>query len=255
MSVPSIRLTQAERTETTRKLILDAVIRIMARKGAAGLRTGEVAKEAGVSIGAQLHHFPTKNELIRAAFEFVNERATQMSEQRARFALRARGLDDVIDAVVADATEFFFGNGFFVEHAWAMGQPDPALTKAVRKMSRKSRFHVEAVWQRTLQNRGLPEDVAADMLALTLNIVRGLAMRRFMDDDAAERARLIRVWREMIRAYLAARLGEQELARIFAASAGEEGQRQAAAQAVSFLSSDGLPETATKNKRTRKILR
>jgi hypothetical protein len=76
-----------------------------------------------------------------------------------------------------------------------------------------------------------------------------------MDDDAAERARLIRIWREMVHAYLAARLSEQELAQIFAASAGEAGQRQGAAQAVSFLPSDGLPETATKNKRMRKILR
>src|SRR5882762_4083825 len=44
----SRRRTQAERSETTRKLVLDATIRILVRKGAAGLRIGEVVKEAGV---------------------------------------------------------------------------------------------------------------------------------------------------------------------------------------------------------------
>src|SRR5258705_366549 len=48
----SRRRTQAERSETTRKLILDATIRILVRKGAAGLRTGEVVKEAGASAGS-----------------------------------------------------------------------------------------------------------------------------------------------------------------------------------------------------------
>src|SRR5882757_10519051 len=82
----SRRRTQAERSEATRKLILDATVRIMVSKGAAGLRTGEVADEAGVSVGAQLHHFPTKRELILAAFDYVNERSVEMCRQRVRLA-------------------------------------------------------------------------------------------------------------------------------------------------------------------------
>jgi AcrR family transcriptional regulator len=212
---PSRRRTQAERTQATRKLILDAAIRIMVRKGSAGLRTGDVAKEAGVSVGAQLHHFPTKHKLILAAFGYVNERSTEMSMQRARFAQRSTNPKSVIDAIVADASDFFFGSGFFIEIALAFTKADPELRKVVRKSSRHSRFLIEGIWKDTLCKRGLPADIADDVLALTLSIVRGFAMRRFLEDDPARRASLIGTWNDMIRAYLVSRLDASQLDKIY----------------------------------------
>jgi len=208
------RRTQAERSQATKKLILDAAVRIMARRGTAGLRTGDVAKEAGVSIGAQLHHFPTKHSLILAAFEHVNERSTEMSVQRARFAQRAPDPEAVIGAIVADASDFFFGKGFFIEMGLAFGEADGGLRKFVRKSSRKSRFFVEKTWTAALEARGLPSELAGDILALTLSIVRGFVMRRLIDDDPARREHLIRLWGDMIKSHLSARLTPEQLARI-----------------------------------------
>src|ERR1700681_284687 len=131
-SPASRRRTQAERSEATRKLILDATIRILVRKGAAGLRTGEVVEEAGVSVGAQLHHFPTKRQLILAAFDYVNERSVEMCRQRVKLAQRAGNTESVINAIIADASDFFFGNGFFIELALAFGQADLDLRRVVR---------------------------------------------------------------------------------------------------------------------------
>jgi AcrR family transcriptional regulator len=214
-SPASPRRTQAERSEATRKLILDATIRIMVRKGAAGLRTGEVVEEAGVSVGAQLHHFPTKLKLILAAFDYVNERSVEMGRQRVKLAQRAGNTESVINAIIADASDFFFGNGFFIELALAFGQADLDLRRVVRRSSRRCRFLIEAIWRDALQGQGLPPDIASDILALTLSIVRGFAMRRFIEDDPARRAHLVGVWRDMIRAYLGAQLDEKQLAGIF----------------------------------------
>lgn len=225
----SRRRTQAERSETTRKLILDATIRILVRKGAAGLRTGEVVKEAGVSVGAQLHHFPTKRELILAAFDYVNERSVEMCRQRVKLARRAGNTEAVINAIIADGTDFFFGNGFFIELALAFGQADLGLRRVVRRSSRRSRFLIEAVWRDMLEKQGLPPEIAGDILALTLSMVRGFAMRRFIEDDAARRAHLVKVWRDMIRAYLGTRLDEKQFAGIF----------------VEPVMGDGLAATAT----------
>jgi AcrR family transcriptional regulator len=208
----SRRRTQAERSETTRKLILDATIRILVRKGAAGLRTGEVVKEAGVSVGAQLHHFPTKRELILAAFDYVNERSVEMCRQRVKLARRAGSTEAVINAIIADGTDFFFGNGFFIELALAFGQADLDLRRVVRRTSRRSRFMIEAIWREMLERQGLSPEIASDILALTLSMVRGFAMRRFIEDDPARRAHLVKVWRDMIRAYLGARLDEKQFA-------------------------------------------
>jgi len=208
----SRRRTQAERSETTRKLILDATIRILVRKGAAGLRTGEVVKEAGVSVGAQLHHFPTKRELILAAFDYVNERSVEMCRHRVKLARRAGNTEAVINAIIADGTDFFFGNGFFIELALAFGQADLDLRRVVRRTSRRSRFMIEAIWREMLERQGLSPEIASDILALTLSMVRGFAMRRFIEDDPARRAHLVKVWRDMIRAYLGARLDEKQFA-------------------------------------------
>ncbi|MBR1252298.1 TetR/AcrR family transcriptional regulator [Bradyrhizobium sp. AUGA SZCCT0240] len=216
------RRTQAERSHATQKLILDAAIRIMARKGTAGLRTGDVAKEAGVSIGAQLHHFPTKRSLILAAFEHVNERSTEMSVQRARFAKRAPDPETVIGAIVADASDFFFGKGFFIEMGLVFGEADQELRKVVRKSSRRSRFFVEKTWSDALEARGLPGEMAGDILALTLGIIRGFVMRRLIEDDPAKREHLIRVWADMVKAYLSSRLDADQLERIYSTSRAAE---------------------------------
>jgi AcrR family transcriptional regulator len=251
-SSASPRRTQAERSEATRKLILDATIRILVRKGAAGLRTAEVVEEAGVSVGAQLHHFPTKRQLILAAFDYVNERSVEMCRQRVKLAQRAGNTKSVINAVIADASDFFFGNGFFIELALAFGQADLDLRRVVRRSSRRSRFLIEAIWRDALQGQGLPPDIASDILALTLSIVRGFAMRRFIEDDPARRAHLVRVWRDMIRAYLGAQLDEKQLAGIFVEPIIGDRPVAAATVTTAWLPLDDASEKPRTRKRARK---
>jgi AcrR family transcriptional regulator len=54
-----------------RTRLLDATVECLADLGYARTTTTEVAARAGVSRGAQLHHFPTKAELVTAAVEHV----------------------------------------------------------------------------------------------------------------------------------------------------------------------------------------
>jgi AcrR family transcriptional regulator len=215
------RRTQAERREATRKIILESSIEVMAEQGCAGLRMEDVERRAGVSRGALLHHFPTKQNLIFATFEYVNDRSLEQSRQRTRFAQRASEVPQVVDAIVADATEFFFSQGFFIEFALAFGQVYSELRGSVHRISNRSRFAVEATWREALESHGLPRDVAADVLNLTLNMVRGFMVRRFMDDNPNQRARLTKIWQDMVRCYLMARLSEEDVSKAFpSASAG-----------------------------------
>src|SRR5690348_18266210 len=68
------RRTQAERTATTRAQVLDATVSCLHDLGYARTTTTEIAARAGVSRGAQLHHFPTKAELVLSAMEHAIER-------------------------------------------------------------------------------------------------------------------------------------------------------------------------------------
>src|SRR5256885_1522274 len=68
------RRTQAERRASTRAQLLDATIACLYERGYGGTTTTEIAERAGVSRGAQLHHFPTKAELVTAAVEHLSMR-------------------------------------------------------------------------------------------------------------------------------------------------------------------------------------
>ena len=67
------RLTQDEKTAETRRRLLDAAIGCLVERGYANTTTSEIAERAGLSRGAQLYHFPKKEELLTSAVEHLFE--------------------------------------------------------------------------------------------------------------------------------------------------------------------------------------
>ena len=59
-AAPAARRTQQQRSDETRAALLDATIICLHEVGYAGTSTTLVSERAGVSRGAQTHHFPTK---------------------------------------------------------------------------------------------------------------------------------------------------------------------------------------------------
>jgi AcrR family transcriptional regulator len=70
----SPRRSQAERSAATRDALLDATIACLVEDGYANTTTSRVAERAGVSRGAHLHHFQTRQALVAAAMERLAER-------------------------------------------------------------------------------------------------------------------------------------------------------------------------------------
>src|SRR3546814_16278568 len=62
---------QGERSRKMRARILSAAINLLREKGYSAFRVADVAESAGVSRGAQLPHFPTKDQLVAACLEQV----------------------------------------------------------------------------------------------------------------------------------------------------------------------------------------
>src|SRR6478609_7857995 len=54
-----------------RARLLEACVELLVERGFAGTTTTLVSERAGVSRGAQLHHFPTRNDLVFAAVEHI----------------------------------------------------------------------------------------------------------------------------------------------------------------------------------------
>src|SRR5436190_7809532 len=79
-----VRRSNAERSAATQARLLDATIECLVERGWAGTSTTEIVRRAGVSRGAQVHHYPTKEDLVLAAVEHLVDRRTR--EFQATFA-------------------------------------------------------------------------------------------------------------------------------------------------------------------------
>ncbi|SFQ05119.1 DNA-binding transcriptional regulator, AcrR family [Amycolatopsis arida] len=62
-----------------RQRLLDATIDCLVEYGYAGTTTTKVADRAGVTRGAQVHHFPTKSDLVVSAIRYLAAKRTELA--------------------------------------------------------------------------------------------------------------------------------------------------------------------------------
>ena len=176
-----MRRTQAERRASTRQLLLDATVASIVDLGLKQTSTTEVCRRAGVSRGAQLHHYPTRAELVAAAVEhLVARRHDEFRAAHARMRDGAPSLTAVVQALWA----IYSGPTL---HAWqeltVAARTDPELRRLMVAVN--ERFF--ALAQDTLASlmgpaaRTDPELAAATRL--TLAVLDGLALDQVLEDD------------------------------------------------------------------------
>ena len=127
------RRTQAARSAATRAHLLNATIECLSELGYAGTTTTEIADRAGVSRGAQLHHFPTKAELVITAVDHLFTRRHE--EFVAAIAALPAGADRA-EAAIDLLWKMVSGPTFF---AWlelaVAARTDPDLRDSARPSS------------------------------------------------------------------------------------------------------------------------
>jgi AcrR family transcriptional regulator len=136
--------TQAERTAVTRTKLLDAAASCLAELGYRRTSTTEICRRAGVSRGAQLHHFPTKADLVSAALDHVFER--RVDEFRALVQTLPTGLER-IDGAIDVLWSVFQGETFaaWFELATA-ARTEPELQDRMSVASRVMGERIREVW-------------------------------------------------------------------------------------------------------------
>jgi AcrR family transcriptional regulator len=180
--------TQAERTAAMRTRLLEAAVDSLVELGYAGTTTQGIARRAGVSRGAQLHHFPTKESLVVAAVEYLVDK--RMAEILAAEVDTDRGID-----VLADA---FSGPLFYAAlELWEAARTDSALFEAMVPLERKV---TEALRHGSAEVFGDRYD--ADTIEIGIELVRGLAVSalfRTPEADRSLRARLLPAWESKVK--------------------------------------------------------
>ncbi len=70
-------MTQEERSEKSKQLILDAALKLFSHKGYGATSVRDIAEEAELSKGNVYHHFPDKEAIFRALIDRYFEAMTQ----------------------------------------------------------------------------------------------------------------------------------------------------------------------------------
>lgn len=188
------RRTQAERSEHTRGLLLDATIDCLVDLGYARTSVHEICKRAGVSRGAQQHHFATKAELMAHAVEHLTERLRRESmasiTELPHGAARARlGIDLLWRAFSGKLSTA-------VLELWVAARTDPELRAAMRPVDRAlGRSTLELY--RAAAGPDVPAHRVETMFWLTVNLTRGLALDAEIGGDRQRREQLLEEWKRI----------------------------------------------------------
>jgi len=112
-----------------RQRLLDAAVECLVELGWSGTSTTMVSQRAGVSRGAQLHHFPTKDALVLAAVEHLAEvRGLELREAAARLPAGGHRTRAVLEMLAVHFTGPVFSAAL---ELWVAARTDPALREAV----------------------------------------------------------------------------------------------------------------------------
>ncbi|MES2483318.1 MAG: TetR/AcrR family transcriptional regulator [Pseudomonadota bacterium] len=194
------RRTQAERTQEMQHKLVNCAIELLKKKRYVGLRTAEVAELAGVSKGAQTHHFPAKDMLVLQALEEVYRRTQVQALERIE-AARAKP-EQTLALLVADSKAFFLGADFLLSLDLVMIDPESPLGQGVKDLARRYRLPVEQAWLDLLTETGYPQRTAQEVVRLTYAMARGFGIRQLITAPDRADDRLFVTWQKMAQAML-----------------------------------------------------
>lgn len=198
--VPAVkqpRRTQAERRQATQEKLVQGAIRLLKEKRYAGFRTAEVSAVAGLSRGAQTHHFATKDDLVLLALEQVYQETSARSRRQIAIAEPTR--EGLIKALVDDSAEFFLGDDFLMSLDLVMVGADEAFQVAVRKLAKRYRLAVEDEWRQAFLEAGCSPEDTDKIIWITFAVGRGLGVRQVMSGTSMKFRQVLEQWGEIAR--------------------------------------------------------
>jgi AcrR family transcriptional regulator len=180
------RRNQAERSAATREALLDATLECLVEDGYANTTTARVAERAGVSRGAHLHHFQTRDALLAAAADHLTaKRGAHLRE--AADALPA-GPDRVVRGL--DLLWSAYANPLY--HAsldlWNQGRTDDELREHLVPIERRLDRQTAEMAQRMFPDAARRPDFE-HLVELALAAIRGLVVLDTLHPDGARAAK------------------------------------------------------------------
>ena len=189
-----------------RRRLIDATVHCLMHDGYAATTVSSIVRRAGVSRGAHLHHFPTKNSLILEATEFLMRRAYRvLGEMLLAIAEDA----DRVAAVVDGAWKAVYGTrhfGAYFELITA-AKHDAELASAMQTLSERTLRTVDGAIGHYFEKRADGVVFPRDMFVLTHWLLSGIAAGQRASVSAADSRRFLEVWARLMATQMRSKRG------------------------------------------------
>ncbi len=210
-TAPAVRRTQAERSDAMRRRLLAATVESLAEDGYAGSTLSSIVRRAGVSRGAQVHHYPNKQALILDA---ADDLLRSSYRTLGAVLLSVADEDNRLEMLVKATWEQLFATPLYRAYSELLvaSQRDPVLAEALRGMLlRVSKVFEPAVEHYFMQAPGMPapgtrENLKAVFLQFSC-LLAGLASQAHLFNDPAYVAAQLKLWTRQAQLVMRARKG------------------------------------------------
>lgn len=187
------RRTQEERRRATQEAILKAAIDLLVDEGYARFSTIAVAKRAKVSRGARENYFPSKYDLIAAAWRAALIRAQEHARELARSLEGA-----TIDRFLSDSESFFLSRVYLALLELQMAaRTDRTLAKIFHDLYAEYRQSHDDIWIAALVEEGYRRAGVQAFVRMTHYLLRGMALTAVGQGPRVDFRTALRQWREL----------------------------------------------------------
>jgi AcrR family transcriptional regulator len=176
-----VRRTQAERSAAMRTRLLDATIECLVTYGYAGITTPRVAERAGVTRGAQIHHFRSKEDLVVAAIEHLAQQRTQAAIREFG---RVKASSDPVSTVLDFLWEAHQGPMFVATvELWVAARTDDVLARHIERVEPLVNSTLISAIAQLVPDHAIRKELR-NFVYTAMDALRGILLNSFVDSDA-----------------------------------------------------------------------
>jgi len=191
------RRTHEERSTETRLRMVNATLDCLIEEGYLNATMSRISERAGMSRGAQTHHFPTKIDLIVASTEHLfNEFAENVDDLARATRDDGKSLEEFIDEIWAR----FFGGKFMYASLELIvaSRSDTELHARLVPLIRNLHTSLDRTWLTFFKGNDAAVGRSDVLLNLTLCLFRGMVVQSVLRKDPQYYDDLLTTWKRII---------------------------------------------------------
>jgi len=194
---PLPRPTQQQRRDATRRKLLGAAVRCIADFGYHGATMDLIVARAGLSRGAQMHHFPTKLDFAIATYDYLLGNLTDQLREQTQNILQGKG--EPADLFKYLWRNYYSGDLFVVCMELALlSRLQPSLQSRLMEITDRFHLSVDESWNVLCRGKNIDEARNVRVLNLTMSLLRGLAVQTTLWQHPDELNDQLEAWTALV---------------------------------------------------------